>query len=243
MSLIFAAQLTAGATLALAILALATAVLAFMAWRKQSREVRDQAKMLKLQSDQLDEQRRINKLQAEDLRESLHERSRLREAAERQQADEIGFQMTTGQFPGVAEEEGHDFAVDPGDPVHTAIVSNDSRRPIENVACRIGGSPVIPGISGELFGRTRSEFAVLVGRLPDSGRPHGREMPVLIDLVPTCRGLRIRPGEEYAFVFEIDSHRALGLVPVVAVRFTDDAGLHWEIDRDQHLKRLADRDW
>ena len=56
-------------------------------------------------------------------------------------------------------------------------------------------------------------------------------------------GFRIRPGEQYGFVFEINSHIALGLVPVVAVRFTDDAGLHWEIDRDQHLKRLADRDW
>jgi hypothetical protein len=50
MSLIFATQLTAVATLALAVFALAAAVLALLAWRKQSAEVRDQAKMLELQS-------------------------------------------------------------------------------------------------------------------------------------------------------------------------------------------------
>jgi hypothetical protein len=50
MSETFAAQLTAVATLGLAILALATAILAFLAWRKQSGEVRDQAEMLRLQA-------------------------------------------------------------------------------------------------------------------------------------------------------------------------------------------------
>jgi hypothetical protein len=27
------------------------------------------------------------------------------------------------------------------------------------------------------------------------------------------------------------------------VRFTDDAGLHWEIDNDLHLEKLPERDW
>lgn len=53
MSVVFATQLTAVATLALAVLALATAVLALLAWRKQSREVSDQAEMLRLQADAL----------------------------------------------------------------------------------------------------------------------------------------------------------------------------------------------
>lgn len=53
MSEIFAVQLTAAATLALAVLALATAVLAYLAWRKQSREVSDQAEMLRLQAAEL----------------------------------------------------------------------------------------------------------------------------------------------------------------------------------------------
>jgi hypothetical protein len=30
----------------------------------------------------------------------------------------------------------------------------------------------------------------------------------------------------------------------MTVRFTDDAGLHWQIDPDLHLKKLNDRrDW
>ena len=53
MSETFAVQLTAVATLALAALALATAILALLAWRKQSREVRDQAEMLRLQAEEL----------------------------------------------------------------------------------------------------------------------------------------------------------------------------------------------
>jgi hypothetical protein len=52
MSLVFATQLTAVATLALAALALATAILALLAWRKQSREVRDQGEMLKFQAEE-----------------------------------------------------------------------------------------------------------------------------------------------------------------------------------------------
>lgn len=65
MSLLGATILTAIATLVLAVFAFITAVLAFLAWRKQSREVSDQASMLKVQSDRLDEQRKINQKQTE----------------------------------------------------------------------------------------------------------------------------------------------------------------------------------
>ena len=253
--------LTAIATLGLAVLAVVTAWYARKAFREQSREVaaieqqvkdeqevtRQQAELLKVQTGQLevlraqfDDQRMINELQAKDLEESLEERRRLREAAERQQADDIGFEMTTTSFPRLPEEEGYDFAIDPGDPVHAAVVSNESRRPISKVQCRIGGAS-----TGSPFPRTRTEneYAVLAGR-PSDQTPTGRLDPNrLIDLAEPHSGLRIRPGETYVFVFEINSHWALELLPVVAVRFTDDAGLHWEIDRDQHLRRLADRDW
>jgi len=241
MSLLGATILTAIATLALAVFAFATAIFAFAAWLGQRTEIRDQAKMLHIQSGQLEEQRKINKLQDADLRESLEERRRLREAAERQQADDIGFEMTSASFPRLPEEEGYDFAIDPGDPVHAAVVSNQSRRPISKVQCRVGGQSDIGGP----FPRTRStsEYAVLAGR-PSDQTPTGRLDPNrLIDLAEPHSGLRIRPGETYVFVFEINLHWALGLLPVVAVRFTDDGGLHWEIDRDQHLRQLADRDW
>ncbi|MFY9773197.1 MAG: hypothetical protein WAK28_01345 [Trebonia sp.] len=71
MSEIFAGQLTAVANVVLAAFAIVTAILAGLAFLKQSREVHDQAEMLRIQAEQLGEQRKINELQAEDLRESL----------------------------------------------------------------------------------------------------------------------------------------------------------------------------
>jgi hypothetical protein len=60
MSEIFAGQLTAVANVVLAVFAIVTAVLAGLAFRKQSREVRDQAEMLRIQADQLAEDRKVN---------------------------------------------------------------------------------------------------------------------------------------------------------------------------------------
>ena len=86
MSLIFATQLTAVATAILAVFAFTTAILAYRAFRKQSREVRDQAQMLKVQSDQLEEQQRINELQATDLRASIKQRKLDADERRREQA-------------------------------------------------------------------------------------------------------------------------------------------------------------
>jgi hypothetical protein len=77
MSETFAAQLTAVATLALAVLALVTAALAFLAWQKQSREVKDQADMLKLQAEE------FTQLSAD----------RQREAGERRRAQAVQLYM------------------------------------------------------------------------------------------------------------------------------------------------------
>lgn len=60
--------LTAIATLLLAVFALATAVLALMAWRKQSREVSDQAKMLKLQTKELRQLSAVRKREVQERR-------------------------------------------------------------------------------------------------------------------------------------------------------------------------------
>jgi hypothetical protein len=96
MSLIFATQFSALATAVLAVFAVVTAVFAILAFRKQSKEVSDQAEMLKVQSDQLAEDRTVNaeqirvlKLQADDLRESLKERQREAEERRRAQASRV----------------------------------------------------------------------------------------------------------------------------------------------------------
>jgi len=60
MSVDLSGEITAIATVVLAVFAIVTAVFAILAFRKQSREVSDQASMLKVQSGQLAEQRKIN---------------------------------------------------------------------------------------------------------------------------------------------------------------------------------------
>jgi hypothetical protein len=81
------AEITAISTATLAVFAFITAILAGLAFRKQSREVRDQAKMLRIESEQFAEQRKLNaeqakvlELQATELRESLEERKRAQAA-------------------------------------------------------------------------------------------------------------------------------------------------------------------
>ncbi len=82
MSVDLSGEITAIATVVLAVFAIVTAVFAILAFRKQSREVSDQASMLKVQSGQLAEQRKINAeqigvlaLQAAELNASLLERT------------------------------------------------------------------------------------------------------------------------------------------------------------------------
>ena len=135
MSLIFATQLAAVGTAVLALFAIITAVFAFLAFRKQSKEVKDQADMLRVQSErlevyrkQVDEQRRTSTeqmkvlgLQAAEIRASLAER---RSA----QASKVFIWTEVGPDPRISQAE---RAVrGPADDVITANVKNASDRPI-----------------------------------------------------------------------------------------------------------------
>ena len=151
MSLIFATQLSAIATVVLAVFAIVTGVFSFLAFRKQSEEVRaierqvtdqeeltrQQAELLKvqssqleLQSHQLDDQREANagqakvlKLQADELGESLAERKR--EAEQRRSAQAARVFMS--------QQEGVSFTEEDDEPQsYSAIVTvvNTSDRPI-----------------------------------------------------------------------------------------------------------------
>jgi hypothetical protein len=89
-------EITAIATAVLAVFAIVTGIYAVRAFRKQSKEVSDQAEMLRVQSEQLEEQRKINAeqtrvlaLQAEELRESLGERKREADQRRRAQAAQV----------------------------------------------------------------------------------------------------------------------------------------------------------
>lgn len=143
MSLIFATQFSAVATAVLAVLAIATAVFAFLAFRKQSQEVRaieqqvtdaeeltrQQAELLRVQSGQLELQRDqladqleanarqadILELQAAELSASIEQRKRNVEEVRRRQAA-----MVTAWF---AKEARGSFAV------WGAVIRNASELP------------------------------------------------------------------------------------------------------------------
>jgi cbb3-type cytochrome oxidase subunit 3 len=135
MSLIFATQLTAVGTAVLALFAIITAGFAFLAFRKQSKEVRDQADMLRLQSERLEvyreqvdqqraasaEQMRVLALQAAEIRASLAER---RSA----QASKVFIWTETGPDSGVGQMQR--AVSSPGGDMITAHVRNASDRPI-----------------------------------------------------------------------------------------------------------------
>jgi hypothetical protein len=96
MSIDLSSEVTAIATVVLAAFAFITAILASLAFWKQLREVHDQAQMLKVESEELAEQRKLNaeqakvlELQAADLRESLEERKREADEQHRAQAARV----------------------------------------------------------------------------------------------------------------------------------------------------------
>ena len=242
MSLIFATQLTAMATAVLAVFAIVTAWYARRAFLKQSQEVRaiekqvtdqealtrQQAELLKLQSgqldlqrEQLDDRRKANALQAEELRESLAERARQRRLAEREQANAVEFAwwpsshvLITGSAGGNANVQG----------AAVLVVRNASRRRIINVTCWAATSGR-PGLTLP---------AEKTGQLTETGSQAHRAMlngPTEGSTVPL-----IRPGSRYGFLlrFDLDKQPRTHL----AVHFTDDAGLHWQIDQDLHLEPL-----
>jgi hypothetical protein len=239
MSLIFATQLTAVATSVLAVFAIVTTVYAVRAFRKQSQEVRDQASMLKVQSDELGEQRTINALQAKDLQESLKERERLRRIAEREQANDVGFAWWPASHelvisPPTQLPPGTQGATVTGAHGDTAgmsvlVVDNGSRRRILDAACRIEPS--------EGTGLTLA--AERVGLLPDSLL--GSHRSIMDNAADGSMVPLIRAGFRYGFLvrFDLERNRDARL----AARFTDDAGLHWQVDQDLHLQQLDRRDW
>jgi hypothetical protein len=113
--------------------------------------------------------------------------------------------------------------------VWMAVVTNGSERPIRDVKCRIQPVP------GEIF-----NCEPRVGELvPMASAQGGR---VFRDL-PSGGGVNlIRIGHTCGFSFDVaaDEHP----MAQVMTRFTDDAGLHWQLDQDLHLQKLDNRhDW
>ena len=110
--------------------------------------------------------------------------------------------------------------------VHLAEVANNSRRPIRDISCRIQPEPG-DACKGPLRGHVHSlRHAPSPARID---RSEGTHIPIL------------RADVTGAFVFAADNEAHPKAQ--MTTRFTDDAGLYWQIDHDLHLERLPARDW
>lgn len=111
---------------------------------------------------------------------------------------------------------------------------NDSRRPIFGIVVR---GQVIQNASSLLP-------ALTVGEMHQAAIPAGQARPEAWTYGGGVPGDRLeslrsggRAGFECGFPYTTWSHGTL------SVRFTDDAGLHWQLDQEHHLEHLPERDW
>jgi cell division protein FtsL len=202
--------ITAIATLGLLIGAIITAMFAARAFSKQAEE--------------LENQREVNELQTKDLEESLKERERLRQVAQREQADAVNFAWWPASHVLIIR---HPPADTPA--MSVLVVDNASRHRIMDAACRLEPS------EGTGLTLAAEQVGQLTTGLQTDGRRATLNQPADGSMVPL-----IRPGSQYGFLlrFDLETHPGTRL----AARFTDDAGLHWQIDQDLHLQPLDNRD-
>ena len=194
-----------------------------------------QRDQLKLQREALVNQQEANRQQAEVVKEQLREMAERAEAYERQQADAIT--MTATHFAGELDGVRDKYAPF----LHMAVVGNEWHRPIRNVICRIqrtGNAGTEPAIrSGKLIKvqpsmEQQATFGPVYGPL----QAHDE----LVDITEDGKVPFVRAGERAAFIFKRDLEKYPHAR--ITARFTDDAGLHWQIDPDLSLTRLGSRD-
>jgi hypothetical protein len=123
--------------------------------------------------------------------------------------------------------------------VHIVIVANASDRPIREVVVSVVAIGTDRSIRHERLANVVGEMVpdpvgVFLGRKDATDetfvfRSNAETMPVL------------RAGHTAGFVWAFTVDRYPEILPTV--RFTDDAGLHWQINADLHLERLTERDW
>jgi hypothetical protein len=162
-------------------------------------------------------------LQREQLRDQQQVIAAQARLLERQQAIqvEVIVQTINGAAAGVLPAES-------AQSVHMAVVTNNSSRPIRNLACRMtpdGLTPAPATVVGELRDWQIASQATAETLVLRERADHWRIVP---------------PGHRCGFVFPFDTDTYPNVV--TEARFADDAGVDWEIDHDLRLVRLEPRE-
>jgi hypothetical protein len=208
------------ATWVLAVGALGALIAAGLAYALQDGASRKLAEQVSLQHEQLKDQQRANHLQAKVLEAQLRQIQQRAEGYERQQADAI---TLTPSSSAVVLQQG--MRLPPDATVYEALVLNGSPRPIRNATCHIK----LASGAGSTY---KADFVSRYVETADGRRLREQDEGSQVVLA--------RAGETWAFNFQ---HEFRGYSDArMTLRFTDDAGLHWQIDHDLHLQKLDNRD-
>lgn len=188
-------------------------IAAIAAYSKQAAAVNKLSKQIDVQSEQLKDQQEANRKQAIVLDAELSEFRERARLVERQQANAVDLKV---------ENEYH-LPQEPA--IRVARVFNGSNRPIRNVRCFVR------------VGQEQKPHRMLwVKELADQGAGSW----AALGQEEGDTALVIRPSARHGFHYVIEHSSRPWLW--VTLRFTDDAGLHWQIDEDLHLEKLANRD-
>ncbi|HEY2307843.1 MAG TPA: hypothetical protein VGI05_18385 [Streptosporangiaceae bacterium] len=147
---------------------------------------------------------------------------------ERQQANYVELELKTysGGLTGVPAAV---TAASSNRLVLLAAVTNTSDRPVRQVTCRLnvaGQAPALPTRLGQI-----AQDRIFQAATPQSffnSFADGSTFGVI----------RAQTSAGFAFPVTAEDHPGAQ----VEARFTDDAGLHWQIDNDLHLHKLPNRD-
>jgi hypothetical protein len=216
-------------TWALAVIALLALVAAVAAYFKQADAARKLAEQVTIQRDQFKEQQKANSKQAEVLEAQLREIRQRATAVERQQADAVTLSLTEwhGDLPGYEVSR---------EPLDMALVRNGSHRPIRDVACRLYSFPEDKLYEPKAIAQIAKAWVPAIEAL--DGR--SLEDSAVLDETGTAEIRLLNAGGTAALIFNLIADPDLEIS--LTLRFTDDAGLYWQIDHDLHLKQLDNRD-
>lgn len=123
---------------------------------------------------------------------------------------------------------------DKSEPVHRVVVTNSSKRPVREVTVKIEAIQADQSIRHQ-------KLADLWGVMETYAFGSTAQAQTFVPTERSSTMPVLRAGQTAAFIWGFTT--ALYPRLISWVRFTDDAGLHWEIDTSLHLEKLAKRDW